>query len=144
MYYVAGYSYYKLEYLFRTGIISAQLKPARFHLLFVFRLLINNTKLPRFNSHDMAKFCTGVMDVLWNDNEVKNRFMEAAQIIETISKGNFDRDFIRTESFTDQIKTSLGIGNTQKNQVLLEILYKEHTVATSENVDIQQGQLGLF
>lgn len=39
MYYVAAYAHYKLEYLFRSGIINANLKPARYHILYLFRLL---------------------------------------------------------------------------------------------------------
>lgn len=106
MYYVSAYAYYKLEYLFRSGVIVAALKPARYHLLFLFRLLVNNSQLPRPNSHEMSRYCDSLTAVLWNDNLVRQKFVEAAEIVLRVSGNNLHRDNIRTEPFTELIKQS--------------------------------------
>lgn len=103
MYYAAAYAYYKLEYLFRSGAIPATLKPARYHLIYLFRMLVNNNPLPRSNSHEMGRFCQTIMDALWDDTVAKNTFLEAADIINRAAGGNLHRDNIRTEPFTESI-----------------------------------------
>ena len=104
MYYVSAYAHYKLEYLFRSGVIPAILKPARYHLLFLFRLLTNNTPLPRPNSHDMAKYCETLTNVLWDDTLIRQTFLDAATIVLQVSDNNLHRDNIRTEPFTESIR----------------------------------------
>lgn len=104
MYYVSAFAHYKLEYFFRSGVISANLKPARYHLLYLFRLLTNNTEMPRPNSHEMARFCSTLTTVLWDDALVRQKFLEAANIVKEVSSNNLHRDNIRTEPFTEQIK----------------------------------------
>jgi hypothetical protein len=107
MYYVSAYSHYKLEYLFRNGAITPNLKPARYHLLLLFRLLVEKVHkltFPQANSHDMRKYCEVLMAVLWNDSQACNIFLHAVDIVKTVADGNLDRDNIRTESFTEKVK----------------------------------------
>lgn len=104
MYYVSAYAHYKLEYLFRSGVIPATLKPARYHLLYLFRLLTNSTTLPRPNSHEMSRYCDTLTAVLWDDNLVRQKFLDAVAIVLQVSVNNLHRDNIRTEPFTEQIR----------------------------------------
>lgn len=107
MYYASAYAYYKLEYLFRSGVINSSLKPARYHLIFLFRLLVSNAPLPRPNSHEMARYCQTIMDALWDDNVAKSKFLEAANLITQTAANNLHRDNIRTEPFTELITNAL-------------------------------------
>ena len=107
MYYVAAYAHYKLEYLFRSGAINSKMKSARYHLLFAFRLLVDNSRLPRPNSHEMRRYCETLMTALWDDNIVKLKFSEAANIIDQVAVGNFHNDNIRTEPFTKKVELVL-------------------------------------
>ena len=109
MYYVSAYAHYKLEYLFRSGAINSKMKSARYHLLYLFRLLTINTEMPKANSHEMGRYCETLMKALWDDNLVKQRFIEAASIIDNIAGGNFHNDNIRTEPFTKKIEQALGV-----------------------------------
>jgi len=104
MHYVSAYAHYKLEYLFRSGVIAPALKPARYHLLYLFRLLTNQTPLPRPNSRDMARYCDTLTAVLWDDNLVRQKFVDAVAIVLQVSANNLHRDNIRTEPFTELIK----------------------------------------
>jgi AIPR protein len=106
MYYVSAYAHYKLEYLFRSGVINSNLKPARYHLLYVFRLISGTSNLPRPNSHDMGRYCDSLMNVLW-DEAVKQKFLEAATIINQVANGNLDNDNIRTEPFTKRVEIAV-------------------------------------
>ena len=115
MYYASAYAHYKLEYLFRSGVIQSTLKPARYHLLYLFRLLTNNNKLPKQNSHEMARYCESLMEILWNEDLVRKIFVQAAEIVLKVSKNDLHRDNIRTEPFTKLIKRA---GNNFVNSAL--------------------------
>lgn len=105
MYYISAYAYYKMEYLFRSQILSPTLKAARFALLMIFKeLAMNNLKQPQyFNSKDMEKYCNRMMDILWDNERCKNLFIESSKIILEISGDNYSTDFVRTDSFTNLI-----------------------------------------
>lgn len=102
-YYVAAFALYKLEYLFRNGRLDAKYKPARFHILLAARILTNATPLPRMNSHEMEKYCKPLVDMLWDTTAADSVMTAAVQIVDQAAAGNFDRDNIRTESFTNRI-----------------------------------------
>ncbi len=148
MYYVSAYAYYKLDYLFRVGAIPPAFKPARYHLLYVFRCLLMSSQksLPRFNSNDMLKYCEGLMNVLWDDTLVKQKFQEAAGIVYEVAEGDLDRDIIRTEPFTEQIKLALGIGTNQNQRPSNDQPPKiDFEITVNPSIDIDDaGQLGLF
>lgn len=108
-YYVAAYAHYKLEYLFRNQTITSELKPARYHILLAFRLLVSNKPLPRLNSHEMERYCTLMMEILWDDEKSKALFEQARDQVLAVAEGNLARDFIRTEPFTDALLHRLPI-----------------------------------
>ena len=107
MYYVAAFANYKLDQLFTSGELNINLKQARYVMLFAFRILVIGDNLPRPNSHDMGKSCIKMMDVLWDDTKVEKVFLQAAKIIDAIAAGNYYRDNIMTESFTENVKKAV-------------------------------------
>jgi len=102
-YYVAAYAHYRLDYLFRSQVIASKLKPARYHLLLAFRLLATNIPLPLLNSNEMQRYCESLMEILWDDDKTKEIFEEAVTHVTEVAAGNFDRDNIRTETFTQNL-----------------------------------------
>lgn len=106
-YYVAAYAHYRLEYLFRNQVLGSGLKPARYHLLLAFRLLVSPAALPQMNSREMQRFCESLMEVLWNDEQTKSLFEQAAGHVVGVASGNLDRDNIRTEVFTQNLVSRL-------------------------------------
>lgn len=107
MYYVAAFANYKLDQLFTSGELNINLKQARYVMLFAFRILVIGDNLPRPNSHDMGKSCIKMMDILWDDTKVEKVFLQAAKIIDAIAAGNYYRDNIMTESFTENVKKAV-------------------------------------
>lgn len=102
-YYVSAFAHYRIDYLFRNQTLEAKLKPARYHLLMAFRLLSQVPDLPIMNSHEMERYCTAIMEILWDDNMCREKFILAAEHVNAIARGNLDRDNIRTEPFTDAL-----------------------------------------
>jgi hypothetical protein len=115
-YYVAAFLLYRLEYLFRNQRVEAQLKPARFHILLAARLLGNEDVLPRMNSNDMEKYCKKLTDLIWTPAAADDLITHAADAVEYIADGNFDRDNIRTQPFTEQLITHCKIISGQKKR----------------------------
>lgn len=102
-YYVAAYAHYRLEFLFRNQTLLPELKPARYHLLLAYRILGIGEQLPSMNSRRMAEQCRQLMDSLWDEDASKDRFVTAAQHVRAVAAGDFDRDNIRTEAFTNDL-----------------------------------------
>ncbi|WP_046212406.1 AIPR family protein [Paenibacillus wulumuqiensis] len=114
MYYVAAYAQYRLEYLFRSQAISSELKTARYHLLMAFRKLAIETPMPRFfNSNEMARYCNQLMNVLWDETQYKDVFRQAADMVTTITEGEYNRDNIRTEGFTERLNQDINERNAE-------------------------------
>lgn len=101
-YYQSAYAAYKLDVNFRTQRLDPKLKAARFHILLAMRLLANPSALPRMNAHEMQRYCEPIQKVLWG-NQVDDFCARAAYLVENVSDGNFDRDNIRTQPFTDKV-----------------------------------------
>ena len=103
-YYTAAFTLYKLDYFFRSGRLEAKFKNARFHILLAARILANPTRLPRMNSHDMERYCKGLMEILWDDARADDLLTRAAEAVEKAAAGDYQRDNIRSESFTAKVK----------------------------------------
>jgi hypothetical protein len=103
-YYAAAYALYCLEYLFRSQALDAKYKPARWHLLLAVRILLNRDQPPRPNSHDMQRYAEGLMETLWETDKTNAVFQRAAVALAETAQGNFHRDHIRTEPFTNSLK----------------------------------------
>lgn len=106
-YYVAAFALYRLETYFK-GIVDTKLKPARFHVLLAVRILSNPAALPRMNSHDMDRYCNAIMQLLWDNASSEDLFKRAADAVAEVAAGNYHRDNIRTQPFTDQIMRKCG------------------------------------
>ncbi|WP_164940378.1 AIPR family protein [Bradyrhizobium zhanjiangense] len=102
-YYVAAYGLYKLDVNFRTQRLDSNLKAARFHILLAMRLLANSDPLPRMNAHEMKRYCDRIQKVLWDNTKADNLCAKAAKIVGRAAGGNFNRDNIRTQPFTERV-----------------------------------------
>jgi hypothetical protein len=106
-YYVAAFAHYRLEFLFRNQLLPTELKPARYHLLLAYRILAGGEPLPPMNSHEMERYCSGLMDSLWDDDASKAHFENAVAHVRAVAAGNLHRDNIRTEPFTEGLLLEL-------------------------------------
>jgi AIPR protein len=102
-YYLAAYGLYKLDVNFRTQRLDANLKAAKFHILLAMRLLANPDPLPRMNAHEMQRYCDRIQKILWDNTKADDLCAKAASVVKSAAGGNFNRDNIRTQPFTERM-----------------------------------------
>lgn len=102
-YYAAASCLYRLEYLFRSSALDAKYKPARYHILLAARKLLKPDPPPPANSRDMQRYGEELAASLWDPVVAEQTFHNAATIVDTTAKGNFHRDHIRTQPFTEEL-----------------------------------------
>jgi len=127
-YYAAAFALYKLDYLFRSGRLEAKYKPAKFHILLALRWLTETGEMPRMNSHDMERYSKRIIDVAWGDaDKLDALFSTAANIINTVAAGNFHRDNIRTEPFTQKVLEEFRTMEAEMQQLVEELTRNDET-----------------
>ncbi len=104
MYYVSAYMHYRLEFLFRTGVLESVLKPSRYHLMYLLGLMLFPPALPAMNSNDMKRLCEGMMEKIWDETISREMFLTASEIVREAAEGDFHGDNVRTDPFTDKVK----------------------------------------
>lgn len=112
-YYVAAFAAYRLEFLFRNLRLDPGYKPARYHLLMAAKLLVTVQPLPQMNSRAMERYCSQLTDVLWNVDQSDALFARAAEIVSAVAGGDFNRDKIRTQPFTERVIEACQTANSE-------------------------------
>lgn len=110
-YYVSAFSAYKLDVAFRTGRIESSLKPARLHILLAMRYLGNPAPMPFMNARAMEGYCAVITKKLWDNAAADELCASAASLAAEVADenfarstdGEFQRDDIRSQSFTEKI-----------------------------------------
>lgn len=102
-YYAAASALYRLEYLFRNGTIDSKYKPARYHILLAARKLIDAASPPLPTSNQATKYGERLAAVMWDATKSEEVFLKAAKIVDDAAEGNFHRDHIRTQPFTESL-----------------------------------------
>ncbi|HTV55513.1 MAG TPA: AIPR family protein [Terriglobia bacterium] len=103
LYYVSALALYRIEFLFRTKRLEAKYKPARYHILTAVRILIAGFEMPAFTANRMEAYCKTLSDTLQDQSKSEEYVLSAARIVEAAAAGNFHRDNIRTERFTQKV-----------------------------------------
>lgn len=104
-YYYSASALYRIEFLFRKGLLNPKFKPARYQVLMAARLLAQPGQVPRSNSREMSKFCEPLISAIWDTMGAEKLLLEAANIVDAAAGGNFDRDKIRTQPFTEKVRS---------------------------------------
>ncbi len=99
-YYVSALSYFRIEQFFRSNDLKTANKKARFHIMFLVRLLAMGEKLEPFNSNKMEKNCEALKNILLNENEALGLFKTAESIFEN-SDLDMDKKQYKSESETE-------------------------------------------
>lgn len=102
-YYMAASALYRLEYMFRAGTVQARYKPARYHIMLAARLLQSPDRWPPPNSREAARRADEFASALWDGPQADALFTRAVAKVDEIAQGNFHRDNIRTQPFTESL-----------------------------------------
>lgn len=74
IYYVSSLAYYKIENLFRIGSLDKKYRRCRYHAMMLFRMVVSDVEMPRFNAKKMEDYCQKLLDILQNDFECDRYF----------------------------------------------------------------------
>lgn len=86
MYYVSALALYKIENLFRSNKIVKQYRRSRYHAMMLFRMVVCEESMPRFNQKKMEDYCQKLLEVLQDDTRCEKIFKGIVEFI--VSKGD--------------------------------------------------------
>ena len=93
-----------LEDFIRNNEINPKYKKFKYHMILLFRLKVGGKSLPPFNSKNMDKYCTKIIDVLWDRNGALETFKDITNDIEkTLSYFKSEYNIERLKKFTSQL-----------------------------------------
>ena len=101
-YYVSSLAYYRIEQFFRSGDLKVEYKKARFHLLYIVRLLAIGEDLPQFNSNKIDTVCEGFKNVLIDEKQALAIFRVSQDVFEA-SGLDLDKRQYKSESETEML-----------------------------------------
>ena len=102
-YYAAALALYRVEAAFKGKRVPARLKPARFQILMAIRVLTAGYAMPALTANKMEKYCESIVAALKDLNTAEVTIQNAVQVVDTATRGNYDRDNIRSETFTESV-----------------------------------------
>lgn len=88
-YYVSALAFYRIEQFFRSGDLKSELKKARYHLMYLVRLLVTGEKLDPFNSNKFDRACEDFKNRLIDEQAALKLFKTAQAIFE---KSDIDKE----------------------------------------------------
>jgi len=104
IYYLAGLAFYRLDTLFINNTIDTKYKKVKFFLLMLFRMLVTKEKNPPLNSQKkVEKFSKPIISILNNQEETKNYFIKAIELIDNSGVDINDKQFIKSKPMTEKL-----------------------------------------
>lgn len=113
-YYTSGLAYYKLESLFKKGLVDSSYRKVKFHILMLFRIVKGAGPLPSFESKKIVKYCDSLLDILNDDNKVLKAFMDC---IEIVDNSGFDKSDKQNLKLASKTKTLIEYAKGSKKKV---------------------------
>lgn len=101
-YHVSALAYYRIEQFFRSGDLKSEYKKARFHLLYIVRLLVTGESLPPFNSNKIESVCDNFKQDLIEESQALIVFQRAQAIFES-SGLDLNKKQYKSESETEML-----------------------------------------
>lgn len=102
-YFLAASALYRLEYYYRNESLDRRYRPARYHLLYAARVLLTAEAPPSAESRNAVRFSSPLITKVWDPAKSETLFKAAATVVDEAAQGNFHRDNIRTETFTERV-----------------------------------------
>jgi len=102
-YYASGLAYYRLESLFRSGTIPSKYKQARYHLIMLFKLLVDKSPQPDLGSRQMDRYASNIIAALNDSNRCLEIYTEGMRLIDKSGIDVSDRDQLKRKEVTDSL-----------------------------------------
>lgn len=106
-YYLAASLLYRLDFAYRNNVIPSIYRPARYHILYAARMLMNPNPAPPPNSRDAQRFAQAMLEQVWDADKSAGIIQRAARFVGQVASGDFDRDKVRTQTFTESVARAI-------------------------------------
>jgi hypothetical protein len=116
IYYTSALALYKIENLFKTNKIDKKYRRSRYHAMMLFRIVVSEGEMPRFNQRKMEPYCQNILDILNDDYKCEKIYKGIIDFI--ISRGQ-DIDIENRKCFERKETTEYILSQTR---VLIEYL----------------------
>lgn len=120
MYYVSALALYKIENLFKTNKIDKLYRRSRYHAMMLFRMVVSDEEMPKFNQRKMETYCQKILNILQNDEKCEKIFVGIVNYI--VSEGD-KIDISNRKSFERKETTSY----LESKKDELVVYLKEHS-----------------
>lgn len=144
-YYCSGYAYTLLERFFLQKALNAKVYRAfRFHLLMLFRMLVETSQLPYLNSKKIEKYCDTLRAVLWDDDEALEVFKKATLLIDKVlTKVTYSSfEATRRKAFTTDLIIQLNEDLVKTPEA--KALERPRSASVAAQVEREQGTVKMF
>lgn len=119
-YYVAALLNYWIEYFMRNGRISSTIRPARYQLIYAFRIFYERDAPGDLGSRSIVKHAENLLHSLLKDEaSVLRALEEPTKLIVALMRGK-TRTEPRTSAFTEKVKTSVIRRRAKISEVVVE------------------------
>lgn len=81
MYYVSALALYKIEALFKANKIDKKYRRSRYHAMMLFRIVVSQDEMPKFNQRKMEEYCQNILDILNDDEKCEKIFKGIVEYI---------------------------------------------------------------
>ena len=81
MYYTSALAYSKLMKLFNEEYIDSKLWRFRYHIIMIFKYVVNKKSLPQMNGKDIEKYCNTILNTLIDEEKAKEAFMACQKLL---------------------------------------------------------------
>ncbi len=98
-YYVAALGIYKIETMFRDGLIDNKYKKIKYHILTMLTLEINTKKYPAFNSKKINKYCKEIQAVFLDDKDLQKKIDLVTSKIDSLKYDLKDLELSKSKEF---------------------------------------------
>jgi len=113
-YYTSALLFIKIEGFYRNAFIQKELKPYKSQIAFLVKEIAAPNAPNMNNEKEIAKYCDGLLSIIWDDNQLKSKVGEAIEVFNDVrekwikEKGGKYRFGIKdSEEFTTELKKRL-------------------------------------
>lgn len=115
IYYTSALIHHKVEEYFLNDKIGSEYLKFQYHLqLIIFQKIIQNEKMPQFNSNKMDHFCNKIIENIIDESRFINLIDFATQTIDNVVKNVNDTEANKTQSIVSSLLRYVETGLTEK------------------------------
>ncbi len=101
-YFVASYSIYKIEFLFKNGNIDKKYKKIKYYIITMLRHELMLTSCPSFNSKKSETYCQKLFETLKDDAKLMKAVTDVLQKIDLLNPDLSDNEISKSKDFVTQ------------------------------------------